>query len=242
MCNPALAIAAVSAGLSIGGQVMQGQQQHANQAAAINAQNDATRQAIAKQDQYQKQSSAVLDNELTNYTPQAQADTLAGAQTAATNAVQQNTPTAAQFGSLTTDNAPKVIQNDSDTSIASRIGKAAGYAANAGNLSGYSGANSDLARGRKDAANQIGTIGGFSGVQAGLLPGAQAAAVQNAYKPPSPLGGLMSTLGGAGLNLAGSGNTAGLAGLFGKTPIPGIANLPAGWTSASSAPVLGGLY
>lgn len=233
MCDP-VTIGLASAGLAIGGQMIQGKQQHDNQAAAINAQNDATRAEIARQDSYQKQSSAVLGDELQNYAPDKQADTLSNAQTAATNAVQQNTPTAAQFGSLTTDNAPKVIQNDSDTSIASRLGKAAGYAANAGNLSGYSGANSDLARGRKDAANQIGTIGGLSGVQAGLLPGAQAAAVQNAYKPPSPLGGLMSTLGGAGLNLAGSGNTAGLAGLF-KNPFGAPGSLYGG-VGASDLP------
>jgi hypothetical protein len=78
----------------------------------------------------------------------------------------------------------------------------------------------DNSLGIKGTADNLGTISDFARNNASLAPLERSAAMNNAYKAPSPIGGLLGALGGAGLQIAGGmggGPTNSGGGAFGTT-------------------------
>lgn len=205
MCEPisvGTALAGASALASVGGGIMNSNAAASNQANAVRAKNEAAARTLAQQEDLQKQSSAIFDTNLNTY--QAPERTLQTAQAADTNAVSQNRPDAAALsGGATTGNAPRVVQDSANASIASRIAKLRASDAALGNLSGYSSAAQNLARGTKDAALKIGTIGTFANDNATTGAARMQADVANSQQVPGPWGDLLQGAGSIGSYYAG---------------------------------------
>jgi hypothetical protein len=234
MCAPAIVPIALSLGASIAGGVMQSQSAANNQIAEINAQNDATKANLAREQQYQTEANQVFQGTLKQFDPNEQAQNLQTSQAGDTKLFAGNAPTESQIGAggVSTAFAPKVVQDSAAEKVASRIGKGGVFDKNAGTLAGYGSSMLDNSLGIKGTADNLGTISDFARNNASLAPLERSAAMNNAYKAPSPLGSMLSTLGGVGMQVAGSGGFGRLSnsggGSFGTTQgIGELSNVPA---------------
>lgn len=220
MCDPMSALAVASAGATIGGQVMQSNEAAANQAAAINAKNDAAARTIAAEKNLQDKSTAIFGQTLQPYQGTAPAQALNTAQAANTNAITSNAPSAASLaGGATTGNAPKVVQDSENSTVAARVKDLGQKGAALGNLTGYDSMNQGNDRALQDSKLKIGTIGDFAKQQATVGDALEQADVANSQKAPSPFGDLLKGAGQLGSFYAGKNGAFG--NIFGpKPPVP----------------------
>lgn len=222
MCEPISTGTAIALGLAgaatVGGGIMNSNAAAANQANAVRAKNAAVAQNLLEQENLQKQSTGIFDQNLDTY--KAPERTLQTAQAADTNAISANSPGEKALASgAVTSNAPKVVQDAASSSISQRLAKLRASDAALGNLTGYSSAGQAQAFGTKDAARRIGTIGGFAN-DAATVGGARLQAdVANSQKAAGPWGDILSGIGtmggyyaGKNLNLFGSPNTGNVVG------------------------------
>lgn len=205
MCDPvSLTVAAASAAASAGGAYMNASGQNANQAAAIRAKN-AGGQALAEQNgALTRESQGVFQNVLGPFNNAGAG--LSGAQGRDTAAFNANAPTAAMIsGGATTGNAPRVVTQDANASIANRMSKIAASNGAFGNLAGYDTAMGDNARTIHSGGDQLGTISDFAKQNANTNAAVTNANITNSQKPPSPFADLLSGLGAIGSFYAGKG-------------------------------------
>jgi hypothetical protein len=208
MCTPDFgvseAIALASAAASAGGAIMNSNAQAANQANAINAKNKATQDMLAQQAAQQKLATNVFQSTLQPFQDQTPQQSVQPAQAANTSAILANAPVRDVLaGGATSANAPKVVQDSANNSIASRMQKIGQYGENLGNLTGYDTANAGTSRDLKDAALKIGTYGDFAKEDAATGNAAIDSAIANSQKPVSSFGDLLSTAGQLGGYYAG---------------------------------------
>lgn len=203
MCDPVSAIAALSLGAQVGGQVMQRNEAVSNQAAAITAKNKAAGDTIAKEQALQKQSSGIFDQTLAPFQGST-APNLQPAQAANTSALTANAPTAGSLAAgATTGNAPKVVQDSENSAIGARMAKLHDSDVALGNLTGYDSANAATSRNFAGAKDQIGTVGNFAQENANVGAAQMEADVANSQKAPSPWGDLLQGAGTIGSYYAG---------------------------------------
>lgn len=223
MCTPDLGIGEMialgSAAASTGGALLNSSQQSANQAAGIRAKNEAAAATAAKEAQLQQEATGVFQSTLKPFQDTNPQTSLNTAQTGNTAAITANAPTAASLaGGGVTTNAPKVVQDSSNGTIANRLHAIGTNAANLGNLTGYDTNNQNNTRAVADAAQKIGTLGNFAGSDASVGTALQNAAVTNSQKPPSPFGDLLSGAGSLGGYFAGQNGA--FSNIFSKMPKP----------------------
>jgi hypothetical protein len=203
MCDP---ISMGSLAVGAAGQALSGYENAQNQAAQINARNAATQAELARQKQYGEQSRASFDKSVGVYAPGAQDSNLAGSQASIGDALTRNAPTAESVGTITTAGAPRVVADSEGKKLADVFSYGAGKDTNLANLKGYDQANFNNNVALNSNARDIDTIGDFAKTSAGVNQIEQRAAQNNAARPLSPLGSLLSFAGAVGANQAGRGN------------------------------------
>lgn len=204
MCDP---ISLGSLAVGAAGQALSGYENSQNQADVINARNAATQAELARSKQYGAQSRQSFDNSVNIYSPGNQATNLAGAQSTIGDTLTGNAPTAANVGTITTSSAPRVVGDSENHRLADVFTRAASKDANLAGLKGYDQAMFNNNVGLNSNARDIDTIGDFAKTSAGVNQIEQRAAAQNAKKPASGLGSLLSFVGTVGANQAGRGGS-----------------------------------
>lgn len=203
MCDP---ISLGSLAVGAAGQAVSGYENSQSQAAQINARNAATQAELARSKQYGAQSRAGFDKSVDIYSPGNQATNLAGAQSTIGDTLTGNAPTAADVGTITTSTAPRVVGDSENHRLADVFTRSASKDANLAGLKGYDQAMFNNNVGLNSNARDIDTIGDFAKTSAGVNQIEQRAAVNNAKKPASGLGSLLSFVGTVGANQAGRGH------------------------------------
>lgn len=213
MCDP-FTMAAVGTAASVGGNYLNSQNALGNQKNAIWASNNANTALQAKENELQKQSSGIFDQTLKPFQGELPGQNLSAAQGGNTAAISGNAPTAAALaGGATTGNAPQVVADSENKSIADRMKTIGDNGARLGALSGYDALNQDTGRNLRDSSNQLGVIGNFAQQDANVGAATRQAAITNSQKAPSPFGDLLA--GGGQVLSAGAGR-----GWFNKSPLP----------------------
>lgn len=190
MCNPLLALAA---GGQVAGSFMNANAAANNQRNMIEAGNSANLALQAKENELQKQSSNIFDQTLQPFQGTMPGQNLSTTQAGNTAAIAANGPSAAALaGGATTGNAPQVVADSENKSIADRLKTIGDNGAHLGALSGYDTQNQDTGRNLRSASDQIGTIGNFAQQDANVGAATRNAAITNSQKAPSPFGDLLT--------------------------------------------------
>lgn len=218
MCNPALA---ATAALSGAGSLISGNEANANAKRQQEARNAATLAELERQKAYGAQSRGEFNTSMGLYAPGAQDASLAKSQGDVGSLLAGNAPTAESVGSITTANAPKVVGATENSKLGDVFTRIAQNNTNLGALKGYD----QNTLGNKVALNSTGRnidmIGDFSKTSSAVNKSEQTAAYNNAYKPPSGIGELLSFGGNLGSYYAGSGKL-GLPKFGGSMASPGF--------------------
>lgn len=209
MCEPislSTAIAGASALASAGGAIMNSNAAAANQANAINTKNKAVAESIARQNRLSDEGAALFQNTLQPYQGDAPVKSLQTAQDTGTAAIMANTPgEAALAGGATTGNAPKVVAESENRSIADRVAKLGQNASRIGALTGYDQMGQNNSRAINDSRLKMSNIGTFANQEAMVGNAATNAAVANSQKAPGPFGDILSAAGQLGSFGSGAG-------------------------------------
>lgn len=206
MCVPGLdPITLTALAASAGGAVLNGYESNQTQNSMISARNAATQAELARQRQYQNQAQQVFDQSLTNFKPEQQAADLTAQQGAATTAFTNNTPTAEQVGTISSASAPRVVQEAGAKKVGDVFARAGRYNDALGNLTGWDqrafGNNIKL----NNSGRDLGTISDFSRTSAAVNGLEQNSAYQNAFRPNSGIGDILSFAGKVGAYGSGKG-------------------------------------
>lgn len=191
-----LLTALASAGLGTAGQMITSSEQQANAKRQAEARNEKLNVAMQKNDQLAKESRAAFDARQQNATAdnieQDRADKTQQREDQLTQAVD-STPASPQVS--LSGSAPTVIKSDLAKRMATAMGDAKDSAKAQAKLGGYG--DAWLGQGFQDvqAGRDIGTNANFASGNMAILPYQQDIAEQHAYKPISPIGGLLSGFG-----------------------------------------------
>ena len=201
MCEPATIIAIGSAVAGAAGKAISGSHDAKTQANMIEARNRATQEELGRQQGFQDQSGASFDNAMNLFSPEAVTSRLGGAKAGAGGFLQSQAPT--DFGSIGTQFAPQGAQAAAASSIADAFNKGADRSANLGNLLGYDQFGFDNKMDLAGTGRELYTISNLAGNSARVSGLEQQVASNNAMRPPSTLGSLLSTAGQLGGYYAG---------------------------------------
>src|SRR5690349_15064691 len=196
MCVPGLdpVTLALTTALAAGGAAINGYEQNQTQKRMIEARNAATQAELQRQQKLQQQSQAVLDNTMHDFTPQSQADNLAQAQTASTNAFTANTP-AVSSASFVTPDAPRVVQDAADKKVGDVFSRAGKLNTAFGNLNGYDRNFFNNNINLNNSARKLKTVSDFARTSAAVNGLEQQDAYNNAFRRNSGIGDLLSFAG-----------------------------------------------
>lgn len=191
-----MAISAAGAGINAS-------QTNASNAAQINARNAATEAELARQQGYQAQANTIFNSGLGTFAPAAQTAGLRAAQTGAGDIIHGNQPT--DVGSILTAGAAPQSAAAEGTNVANAFARNADRGTALGNLTGYATQGENDKLNLDDTSRNLGVVNNFSQGSAALLPDAQTAASNNAYRAPSGLGDILGFVGNLGAYNAGRG-------------------------------------
>lgn len=207
-----LATAAVS-GL---GSLVSASEQNASNRAMVEARNKATTDELARQKGFQTQAGDVFSGALGRFSPANYGASLDAAKAGAGAFLRGNQPMAA--GSITLKGAPPVAADYEAKTIADAFGRNADRSTTLGNLTGYGQQGFDDAMALSGSGRKLDTINNFSRGSASLTPLEREVAGNNAYRPPSGLGDILSFAGNLGSFKSGAG-TLPTASIFGNKPL-----------------------
>jgi hypothetical protein len=207
MCIPGIDPVTIGLALatSAAGAAINGYEQNKTQNSMISAKNAATMAELQRQKQFQADANAIFDSTKGGFEPEAQAKTLQTGQDTSTQAFAGNTPTAEQVGSISTANAPKVVQDASANSTANVFKRAADRNTAAGNLQGYTQNFLDNNISLNRGGQKLGTVSDLARTSSAVGGLEQNAAYRNAFKPNSGIGDLFTAAGQIGSYGAGRG-------------------------------------
>lgn len=218
MCDP---VTLGSAAVGAAGSLISANEAQSSARAQADARNRATMAEVERQKAYGEQSRGEFDKSMTAFAPGAQEASRAAATSGIGDILTNQAPTAAQVGGITTGNAPAVVGATENARLGDVFKRAAQNNANLATLKGYdqSQFNTNLQLGQQ--GRNIDTIGDFSKVSSGVSKTEQDAAFNNAKKPSSGIGELLSFAGNVGANQAGKGNIR-LPAFTGSMASPGL--------------------
>ncbi len=235
MCDP-VSIAVAGAAANAGGSFLNAQGEAGNAKAAVNASNAENIALQAKEAAHQKDATNIFDQTLQPFQGNVPGQNLATAQGGNTATFNANGPSAAQLaGGATSGNAPRVVQDAENSSIASRMQTLGENNARLGALTGYDTQNQDSGRALHSAGDQIGTIGNFAQQDATVGAKLRAAAIKNSQKAISPFGDILKGVGtaaalGSGLGWFNPAATSGVITAGGASAANGSAFAGGGFT------------
>lgn len=203
MCDP---VTLGSAAVGAAGSLISSNEAQSSARAQADARNRATMAEVERQKAYGDQSRGEFDKSMTAFAPGAQDTSRAAATSGIGDILTGQAPTAAQVGGITTANAPAVVGATETARLGDVFKRAAQNNTNLATLKGYdqNQFNTNLQIGQQ--GRNIDTIGDFSKVSSGVSKTEQDAAFNNAKKPSSGIGELLSFAGNVGANQAGKGN------------------------------------
>jgi hypothetical protein len=194
MCDP---LTILGLGLGAAGQVVSGSENAANTKRMINARNAATTAEVARQHGYQGQTGAIFDTSVGGFAPDAQAARLAGGQTDAGVLFSGNAPTMADVGTIGTNLASDYTKGAEVKKIADVFARNTERTGNLADLTGWDNYGVANRAALNDAGLNLGVINDLSrnSAQVGNLE--QQVNYNNAWRPPSGLGDLLTFAGNA---------------------------------------------
>lgn len=226
MCTGFEIAALLGTGLSAAGGIMQQRNATQNAQRQAEARNERLRNTLAKNDKLAEQSRAEFDQRQKQSTAeQIEADRQNATQQRNDTAQEAiDTAPAATAAPSISGSAPQVVQSEMAKRIQSALGDARETAGAQAKLQGYG--DAWLGQGFQDveAGRNIGKNANFAAGNMAILPYQQDIAEFNAYKPASPIGGILQGFGNALTTYGGSGGlpkkkiTDPWAGLRGVTP------------------------
>lgn len=202
MCDPisigSLALGAIGSGISA-------YERNKTNSSMIKARNAATLAELQRQREYNARTQAEFGKSMDLFNPNNQAERLTTEQNNVADLFQRTAPTAEATGSISTGNAPRVVADTEGKEIADVFGRNLNEGNALSKVAGYDqrffNNNVDL---NKNARN-IDLIGDFAKTSAAVSGVEQRAAYNNAFRPPSGIGDLLSFAGSVGGFKAGQG-------------------------------------
>lgn len=195
MCFGAILPALLGAGLSIAGGAIQRREEDANARRQRDARNEELRRTMAKNDVLASQSRSIYDKRAKDIAPAAMENIQAGQQAERTDAITDSMPDLEDIPLA--GSTPEVVRTEIANRLAQVLSEGKEEAKALGRLGSYGDSwfqqgarNADV--GRRLAVNSDYTAGNLA-----ILPAAQDIAETRAYKPISPLGGILQGLGNA---------------------------------------------
>lgn len=216
MCDP---ISIGSAAVSGIGSLISGSEANANAKRQQEARNAATVAELERQKKYGAQTRGEFDNSMSLYAPGAQDASLAKSQGDVGSLLTGNAPTADMVGGITTANAPKVVGATENSKLGDVFAGIARNNQNLGALKGYDQNTLSNKIALNNNGRNIDVYGDFSKTSAGVNKLEQNAAYNNAAKPSSGIGELLSFGGNLGSYYGGAGKL-GLPKFGGSTTLP----------------------
>lgn len=193
MCGPALVPALVAAGLSAGGNIVNGMESSATQANQIRARNAATEAELARNKGYQATATGQFDPLLAKFSPGAQSDALVSGQQGVAQAFNANLPT--NFGSVGTGHGPAIAGVDEQKRLADAFARSKANADTLANVTGYGKAMDENNRSIVDTGRNLDTTANFARQSAAVGTKEADAAYNNAFKTNSGFGDLLNLAG-----------------------------------------------
>lgn len=185
------------------GSVMQGQQDAANQEAAIRARNEAVRQELKRQQKFNRKAANVFTDSLGVYAPDAIDNRMAKAGATVGNAVSGNIPT--DFGTIGTMLAPGAMQQDAATFAGRGAAEGQQFGDSLGAILTRDQWLAENARTLAKKAHKLGLISDFAKGSARTNLIEQEVAGPNSQEAPSMWGPILQAGGTIGSYLAGRG-------------------------------------
>lgn len=202
MCDPvSIGVAVASTALSAGGAMLNQREEQKNQQRMMDAARGAAEAERIRQQGYQDQATPVFNQSLDANAKDKQLANLAADQAKRVEATKSNVSQSSEYNPPLAS-APSVVNSEIGRKMAEALTKANTNATNKANLNAWG----DLSLGNKlafaDSNNQLNTINNFSKGSLRLLPLEQKVAANNAWRPNSGFGDILS-FGGKALGLAG---------------------------------------
>lgn len=205
----------LGAGLSVAGTVTQQKQQERQQREIADARNEAMRDTLVKNNQLAEESRDTFNKRMADASAEQMAADQGKAQDTRTKEISEATETPATEAAGA-ESAPlssaggegKVVKSDLAAKIKSALTEGKEQAAALGKLGSYG--DSWLEQGFLDtqAGRDIGTLANKSAGNSAIMPYAQDMAEYHAYKPISPIGGILQGVGGLIGGMGGMGSSA----------------------------------
>lgn len=189
------------------GSMIQQKEMEANQRRMAEARNNELRRVLTKNDELAQRSRETFDaRRKASQGEQLEADQKKAEENRQTELTEaaQSTPAPAQNVALS-GSAPTVVKSQMAKQMASAIGDAKEQAARLGKLGGYGDMWLNQGFADMQAGRDIAIDSNFAAGNLALLPYQQDIAENRAYKPISPIGGLLQGFGGMLSSYGGSG-------------------------------------
>lgn len=208
MCDPLTVAAMVaSAGLSVGGGIVQRGEATRNEAAQATARNKDLRELMAKQGRFADDNRSTLAHTIDQFQQPAQDAAHAGAEATRTNeAVANITPVDKSVSEIPlSGDTPQVIRSAVAGRMKDAFDKSTDVARERAKLGAFSDQWGGNSREIDATGRAVNTTNNFSKNEADLLPNRQALSAYMASKRPTGLGSTMQALGQLGASAAGAG-------------------------------------
>lgn len=191
-------VTAGSLALSAAGQAYNSYEANKSQSAQINARNAATLAELERSRAYQKRSNSEFDATLNAFAPQSQAAALTSQQDSVANAFTANTPKSAEVGSISTTGAPRVVADSANKSVADAFAKTNASSAALGKVAGWDQRAFNNNINLDGSARNLDLISDFAKTSSAVNGIEQRAAYNNAFRPSSGIGDILSFAGSVG--------------------------------------------
>lgn len=198
----------VSAGLSAAGSIMQQKEARKQAERQAQARNDEMNKTLAANDVLAKDARDIYQQVEDKAQPAQQEQRQAEATQDRTETLQNAVSDAPKSAPLA-GSTPQVVQSEIAKRMSDTVAEGKASAQRLGKVGGYGSALFNQGLENNSAGRDIGIKSGFAAQNLSLLPYKQDFAEYKAYKPQSPLGGILMGLGGALGSYAG-GNSGGV--------------------------------